>query len=89
MLENPCKDIQTTEPTAEQVRRQQQFDNGDVQGAINNMFDRSTLDTKQVYALNRAYIQIASQGLLIWKQRYSALTDLPQELKDELVAEHD
>ena len=51
-------------------------------------FDRTTLTTKQMFVLNRAYVLLAIHGVDVWAQRYKALTDLPQELKDELEAEY-
>lgn len=51
------------------------------------MFDRTTLTTEQMTTLNRAYVLLRVHGVRVWKQRYKALTALPQELKDELEAE--
>lgn len=51
------------------------------------MFDRSTLTTEQMSTLNRAYVLLRIHGKKVWVQRYKALTDLPQQLKDEVEEE--
>lgn len=52
------------------------------------MFDRMTLTPKQMKTLNRAYVQIRTCGIYVWATRYKAITDLPEELLNELEEEN-
>ena len=52
------------------------------------MFNRVTLDDKQLKELDRAYVIIMHMGVHYWKYNYKHLVNLPEKLILEIEEEH-